>query len=65
MIGDPSRDVVDYHYGPGEPEESPDVYIIDVIVGHCGPNPAPGWLDQTKATLDAGEIGRWTGRGRF
>jgi hypothetical protein len=65
VVGDPSQDVVDYHYGPGEPEESTDVYIIDVIVGHCGPDPQPGWLDQTQATLDASEIGRWTGRGRF
>ncbi|MCP4867271.1 MAG: hypothetical protein GY898_00955 [Proteobacteria bacterium] len=66
VIGDPSEDVVDYHYGPGPTfEDSPDVYIIDVIVGHCGPSPSPGWLDQTQATLDAGEIGRWTGRGRF
>lgn len=64
-IGDPSEDVVDYHYGPGPFEDSPEVYIIDVIVGHCGPSPSPGWMDQTQATLDAGEIGRWTGRGRF
>ena len=28
-------------------------------------SPQPGWLDQTQATLDAGTIGKWTGRGRF
>jgi hypothetical protein len=65
VIGDPSEDVVDYHYGLGPSEGSQDVYIIDVIVGHCGPNPAPGWFDQTQPTLDAGTIGIWTGRGRF
>jgi len=63
--GDPSEDVVDYHYGSGDPEGSEEVYIIDVIVGHCGPSPEPGFLDQTQATADAGTIGRWTGRGRF
>ena len=65
VVGDPSQDVVDYHFGPGESEGSTDVYIIDVIVGHCGPNPAPGWIDQTQATADAGEIGRWTSMGKF
>jgi len=65
VIGDPSEDVVDYHYGPGVSEGSEDVYIIDVIVGHCGPNPSAGWLDQTQVTLDAGTIGMWTGRNRF
>ena len=39
--------------------------IIDMIVGHCGDDPQPGWLDQTQATEDAGAIGRWTGNGRF
>jgi len=63
--GDPSEDVVDYHYGSGEPEGSEEVYILDVIVGHCGDDPQPGYLDQTQATADAGTIGRWTGRGRF
>lgn len=63
--GDPSRDVVDYHYGWGEREGSEEVYIIDVIVDHCGPDPQPGWTDQTQVTRDAGTIGRWTSRGRF
>ncbi len=64
-VGVPSEDCVDYHYGSGEREGSTDVYIIDVIVGHCGVDPEPGWLDQTEATADAGTIGIWTGRGRF
>ena len=65
VVGDPSEDCVDFHYGSGEREGSTDVYIIDVIVGHCGPDPEPGWMDQTQATADAGTIGMWTGRGRF
>lgn len=65
VIGDPSEDAVDYHYGPGPHEESTEVYIIDVIGGHCGDNPGPAWNDVTQATLEGGTIGMWTGRGRF
>ncbi|HJN76533.1 MAG TPA: NBR1-Ig-like domain-containing protein [Myxococcota bacterium] len=65
VVGDPSEDVVDYHWGSGTAEGSEEVYIIDIIVGHCGDGPEPGWLDQTQATADAGTIGLWTGRGRF
>ena len=65
VVGDPSKDVVDYHYSAGADEDSQDVYIIDVLIGHCGPDPAPGWTDVTQATLDGGTIGVWTGRERF
>lgn len=65
VIGDPSRDVVDYHYGAGSDEGSEQVYIIDMLVDHCGTNPHPGWNDVTQVTLDAGTIGIWTGRERF
>jgi hypothetical protein len=60
VVGDLSQDVVDYHYGEGEREESTDVHIIDMIVGHCGDDPQPGWLDVTQATLDANTVGKWT-----
>ncbi len=60
VIGDLSQDVVDYHWGDGEPEESTDVFIIDMIVGHCGDDPQAGWIDVTQATLDAGTVGMWT-----
>jgi hypothetical protein len=60
VIGDMSQDVVDYHYGDGPHEESTEVNIIDMIVGHCGDDPQPGWLDVTQATLDANTIGMWT-----
>lgn len=62
---DPSHDVVDYNFGSGPDEGTTDVYIIDIVVGHCGDRPAPAWIDQTGATHAGGSIGRWTGRGRF
>jgi hypothetical protein len=59
-IGDLSEDVVNYHFGAGPDENSTNVYVVDVIGGHCGGNPGPNWLDQTGATRAAGTIGRWT-----
>lgn len=64
-VGDPSLDVIDYHFGPGPDEGSTDVYLIDIIVGHCSNDPRPGWTDVTASTAAGGTIGRWTGRGRF
>jgi hypothetical protein len=64
-VGDPSMDVIDYHYGPGGDEGSTDVYIVDIIGGHCGSNPNPVWNDVTDVTRSQGTIGRWTSRGRF
>ena len=62
---DPSKDVVDYHYGAGADANSTDVYIVDVITGHCGGSPGPNWGDVTDVTLNSGTIGRWISRGRF
>jgi hypothetical protein len=64
-VGDPSKDVVAYHYGGGPDEGSTEVYIIDIIGGHCGSTPSPIWHDVTDITLQSGTIGRWTARGRF
>ena len=65
-IGDMSQDVVDYYDGAGDPQEdSSEVFIIDVIGGHCGDNPQPAWTDVTQATADGGTIGRWTSLNRF
>lgn len=63
--GDPSQDIIDYHWGGGPDQGSHDVYIIDIIVGHCGSDPAPAWVDQTAATAQAGTSGVWISRGRF
>lgn len=60
VIGDLSQDAIDYHHGDGVSEESTDVYIIDMIIGHCGPTPSAGWIDVTQATLEANTIGMWT-----
>lgn len=60
VIGDLSQDAIDYHHGDGVSEESTDVYIIDMIVGHCGDTPQAAWIDVTQATLDADTVGMWT-----
>ena len=57
--GDVSQDVIDYYRGNGNPHGSSNVKIVDMTVGHCGPNPQPGWNDLTDATRQAGTIGRW------
>ncbi len=58
--GDLSQDIVNYNYGSEPDEGTRNVYIIDMIGGHCGPNPGPNWGDQTRATREAGTIGIWT-----
>jgi hypothetical protein len=59
-VGDMSQDVVTYNYGAGADEGTTNVYIIDVISGHCGGDPGPAWVDNTEKTIRAGTIGRWT-----
>jgi hypothetical protein len=59
-IGDLSQDVVTYNFGSGPDENTTNVYIIDVIGGHCGSSPGPNWHDVTEATRQGGTIGRWT-----
>ena len=60
---DVSHDVVDFYRGSGttaaQAQGSTDVAIIDIIAGHCGSNPQPAWIDQTRATAEARSIGRW------
>ena len=60
--GDPNfvgRDEVGYHYGAGASENNREVYVWDVIAGHCGTNPQPNNLDMTEFG------GIWLTRGRF
>jgi hypothetical protein len=54
---DPSMDVIDYHYGAGSSQFSTQVYIIDVLGGHCGPTPVPAWNDVTGATSASRTVG--------
>lgn len=56
---DVARDEVAYHWGRGESLNSRETYSIDILGGHCGPNPTPAWFDVT----DLGTI--WVTRGRF
>lgn len=58
--GDMSQDAVDYNFGSTADEDTTNVYIIDVIGGHCGNNPGAAWIDVTEETLRKGDIGRWT-----
>ena len=58
--GDLSQDIVTYNYGSNADEGTTDVYIIDIIGGHCGGSPDWNFQDQTEATRAGGGIGRWT-----
>jgi hypothetical protein len=62
---DPSLDAITYNYGAGADAGSTQVYIIDIVGGHCGPTPSPSWNDVTEATRIGNAIGRWISRGRF
>ena len=64
-VNDPSHDAIAYHHSAGASNNSTQVYIIDVIGGHCGPSPGPSWNDVTDITYSSGTIGRWATRGRF
>jgi hypothetical protein len=58
---DPSKDVASYFYANHTSfEGSPQVYIFDLIGGHCGANPSVVWLDVTDITFTSGTIGRTT-----
>jgi len=52
-------DEIAYHYGAGPDEGSRDVYLIDVLAGHCG-TPSVTWR-----VFTGEEPGIWTGVGRF
>ena len=56
---DPSQDVTSYFWGNHtEFQGSSQVYIFDLIGGHCGPTPSVVWGDVTDITLSSGTIGR-------
>ena len=62
VVGDPSLDVVVYHYGSGPDEGSPDVWALDIIGGHCGSNPTVLW---SNISGSGGAGAAWTSRGRW
>lgn len=56
---DPSQDVVSYFYASGAAIQGrSEVYIFDIINGHCGATPSSGWNDVTDITNSSGTIGR-------
>ena len=61
---DPSLDVIAYNWGSQPDEGTTQVYVVDIILSHCG-DPIPAWIDQTQLTFESNTIGRWTSRGRF
>ena len=57
--GDPSLDVASYFYANGDDiNNRPEVYIFDLIGGHCGPGPSVIWNDVTDITFQSGTLGR-------
>jgi len=53
-------DEIAYHYGSGPDQGSTDVYLIDILLGHCGPTPSVTFRHFTGE-----EPGFWTGAGRL
>jgi hypothetical protein len=53
-------DEVAFHYGAGPDQDSPAVYLIDLLEGHCGASPRLTYRDFTGE-----EPGFWTGAGRL
>lgn len=53
-------DEVAFHYGAGPDQNSPDVYLVDLLEGHCGTSPRVTYRHFTGE-----EPGFWTGAGRL
>lgn len=67
FMHDPSLDVVSYFWANGDNiHNRHEVYIIDIIGGHCGSTPVTVWNDVTDITASQGTIGRtmWPRPGR-
>jgi hypothetical protein len=53
-------DELAYFYGTGTAQGSTEVYLVDILFGHCGPAPETTWR-----VFTGQEPGFWTGAGRF
>ena len=54
-VGDMSEDVITYNFGTEADEGTLNVHVVDIIGGHCGPNPVVSGLgDVTMSTWNAG-----------
>jgi hypothetical protein len=60
--GDPSLDVIAYHYSAGPDEGSRQIWAFDVVGGHCGGGAAPVWAHISDIN---GPGGGFTSRGRW
>ncbi len=49
-----------YHYSAGPDQGSPEVHLVDMLGGHCGPAPSITWR-----VFTGEEPGFWTSAGRF
>lgn len=45
-VGDMSQDIVTYNWGSEADEGTRNIYVVDVIAGHCG-SPSDAWIDVT------------------
>jgi hypothetical protein len=58
-MNDASLDAISYFWGNHDGfNGSTQVYIFDLISGHCGANPSPFWGDVTDITYSSGTVGR-------
>jgi hypothetical protein len=58
-MNDTSHDAISYFWGNHDGfNGSSQVYIFDLIAGHCGASPSPFWGDVTDITYSSGTIGR-------
>lgn len=58
-MNDTSLDAISYFWGNHDNfNGSTQVYIFDLIAGHCGSNPSPFWGDVTDITYSSGTVGR-------
>lgn len=46
-VGDMSQDVITYNWGSQADEGNREIYVLDIIGGHCGSNPSAAWIDVT------------------
>ena len=49
-VGDMSHDIISYNYTARPDNLNPEIYLVDVIGGHCGPSPDWNWQDVTAFT---------------
>lgn len=67
-VGDVSQDIVSFN-GSSLPDEGAssgpsasnrNIWIVDMIGGHCGARPGPNWEDVTGLTIERGARAVWT-----